>query len=102
MLFEWDERKNRSNQRKHGVSFQLATRIFDDPLRASKLDRVVDGEERWQTVGLADGRLLLLVVHLVSDERPDGTWVEEIRIISARFAEPREKKQYEAESGRDG
>lgn len=100
--FEWDEAKNRSNQRRHGVSFQLATRVFDDPLRASKLERIVDGEERWQTIGLANGPLLLAVIHLVFDEQIDGSWQEAIRIISARYAEPWERKQYEKEGGRNG
>jgi uncharacterized DUF497 family protein len=97
--FEWDEAKNRSNQRKHGVSFQLAMRVFDDPLRASRLERIVDGEERWQTIGMADGRLLLMVIHLVFEEQMDGNWFEWIRIISARYAEPWERKHYEAGSG---
>lgn len=53
--FEWDEWKNLANQRKHGVSFEQASRVFADPLRLSLIDRVVDGEERWQTYGNVDG-----------------------------------------------
>lgn len=54
--FEWDENKNRANQSKHGVDFDTASYVFDDPNFLSEQDRVVDGEERWQTIGLV-GRL---------------------------------------------
>lgn len=47
--FEWDEAKNRKNQKKHDVSFETASLVFDDPLRISIQDRHTDGEERWQT-----------------------------------------------------
>ena len=63
MLITWDENKNRSNQAKHKVSFEVAGLIFNDPLHLSRLDRVVDGEERWQTIGSVGGVVLLLVTH---------------------------------------
>jgi uncharacterized DUF497 family protein len=44
--FEWDENKNRANQRKHGVSFEEAVRVFFDPLHLSHQDRVEGGEQR--------------------------------------------------------
>jgi len=48
MKFEWDETKNRLNQQKHGVSFEDAKIVFDDPLQISKLDhRFSYFEERW-------------------------------------------------------
>jgi len=47
--FEWDEAKNLSNQRKHGVSFEDASEVFRDPLYVSLKDRIEDGEQRWQT-----------------------------------------------------
>jgi uncharacterized DUF497 family protein len=46
MRFEWDEAKNLSNQRKHGVSFERASAVFLDPLCVSVEDRVEDGETR--------------------------------------------------------
>jgi uncharacterized protein len=61
MYFEWDEIKNRGNQRKHRVSFETATLVFDDPRAISVLDRIEEGEERWQTLGMAGGVLVLLV-----------------------------------------
>ena len=57
-------------------------------------DRIEKGERRWQTLGLVDGYLLLLVAHTVRDD-VDGT--EVIRIISARRVEPKERKHYEQE-----
>lgn len=65
LRFEWDEAKNLSNQCKHGVSFEEAIQVFLDPLNVLVADRVVDGEQRWQTLGLArkaSGSLLLLCI----------------------------------------
>ena len=99
ILFEWDEAKNRSNQRKHRVSFELASQVFLDPLSVSVQDRVVDGEVRWQSFGVVEGMLLLMVAHTVCEEQDDGTWFEVVRIISARRAESIERKRYETQNG---
>jgi uncharacterized DUF497 family protein len=61
--FDWDKAKNQSNRSKHGISFETAILIFDDPHVLSELERVIDGEERWQSLGLVDGVLLILVAH---------------------------------------
>ncbi|MGD0798766.1 MAG: BrnT family toxin [Acidobacteriaceae bacterium] len=45
--FEWDDAKNAANRRKHGVSFEQASRVFLDPLYFSVYERIEDGEERW-------------------------------------------------------
>ena len=86
--FEWDKAKAESNLRKHGISFEIATRAFADLFALVKQDRIENGEHRWQTLGLVDGYLLTLVAHTVRDD-VDGT--EVIRIISARRAEPKEE-----------
>jgi uncharacterized DUF497 family protein len=49
--FEWDEAKNRQNRRKHGVGLEVAALVFDDPNHRSEQDRLVNGEERCQTIG---------------------------------------------------
>ena len=49
--FSWDESRNRSNQRKHGISFETAVRVFSDPLHMLIQDRLEDGEERWLILG---------------------------------------------------
>lgn len=91
-IFEWGLAKAASNLKKHQVSFEIATRVFADPFAIIKQDRIEDGECRWQTLGIADGYLLLLVAHTVQD---DESGIEIIRIISARRADPKERKRYE-------
>lgn len=97
LRFEWDEAKNLANQRKHGVSFEQASRVFDDPLYVSAPERVEDGEERWQTFGRVDGTLLLMVAHTSREEEGGGEIVETIRIITARKATAPEIRRYENE-----
>ncbi|MBZ5574243.1 MAG: BrnT family toxin [Acidobacteriia bacterium] len=92
MEFTWDERKNRVNRRRHGISFETAVLVFDDPHHVSVQDREVDGEERWQTIGIVGGLHVLLVAHTVDEEE------EVIRILSARKATPRERHFYAQEN----
>ncbi len=91
MVFAWDETKDRTNWRKHGVSFETAVKVFDDPEAVSYLDRVVDGEERWHTLGLVGGIVILLVVHTIEEQNGE----EEVRIIPARKASSRKRALYE-------
>ena len=91
MRFDWDETKDANNLRKHGVGFEAASLVFDDPLHLSAQDREVDGEERWQTIGMAGGVLLLLVARTFEDEDEE----EVVRIISARKANAQERTRYE-------
>ena len=58
-------------------------------------DRIENGEQRWQTIGMVDGHLVLLVAHTVGAD-DDGT--EVIGIISARKADQKERKRYEEEN----
>ena len=88
----WDDNKSIGNLAKHGVSFETAKLVFDDPLHLSRQDRVENGEQRWQTIGQVADCVLLLVAHIWFDD-DDGT--EHIRIISARRATKIERKVYE-------
>ena len=90
MVFAWDEKKDRINHRKHGIFFETAARIFEDPNIVSYVDRVVEEEERWHSIGSAGSITIMLVVH--TSEGQHGK--EEIRIISARKASPRERALY--------
>ncbi len=90
MRFVWDEAKDRSNRKKHGISFDTAAQVFLDPLHMTREDRIVDGEQRWQSIGRVGGVLLLLVAYAVADEDE-----EMLRIISARRVTRRERKEYE-------
>jgi len=96
--FEWDERKNLANQRKHGVSFDEACRVFFDPLHVSVKERIEDGEQRWQTYGEVEGLVLLVVAHTVREETLYGGTVEVMRLISARRATRKERQRYEEEN----
>lgn len=91
MIFEWDEAKNKINKAKHHVSFENAKRVFLDPYCLTLFDRVKDGEDRWHTIGLVDGVLLLLVVHATRHEER----AEVIEIISARRPTSHERRRYE-------
>jgi uncharacterized protein len=91
MYWTWDANKAAANLKKHKVSFGVAERVFDDPFAVTNPDPHPH-EERWQTIGRpsADKPVVLLVVHTwPDDEDTEG------RIISARKAEPRERKLYE-------
>lgn len=89
-FIEWDTDKAEANYRKHGIRFEDAVRVFDDPLAVSEQDRIENGEQRWRTIGMAGGCLLLLVAHTVKigDD-------EVIRIISARCTDRKERNRYE-------
>jgi uncharacterized DUF497 family protein len=101
MRYEWDERKNEQNQRKHGgISFELAVLAFRDDRRLIEFDRVDEtGEQRWHALGRASVRpgiaAILLVVHAYR-EAIDGE--ETIRIISARRAGPRDIRRYQEQA----
>ena len=88
LQFEWDEDKARRNLKKHGVSFEEASSVFGDSLALTIPDPLhSEEEERFITLGESHRRRLLVVV---STDRGDRT-----RVISARVATPRERKQYE-------
>lgn len=85
--FEFDPIKAARNQTKHGVSFELAVRVFFDPLRIETHDHSENyGEDRWATIGMVH-HSVLYVVYTVRDG-------DTIRLISARKANDKERKQY--------
>ena len=90
MKFEWDEEKNKTNIRKHGLDFADAPEIFDGPMLVRLDTRQDYGEDRWIGIGFLRNR----VVVVVYVERDDG---ETIRIISLRKALKYERKQFEQE-----
>jgi hypothetical protein len=101
MRYEWDERKNRENQRKHGgISFELAALVFEDPDCLIELDRVDEaGEQRWHALGTISIRpgigAVLLVVHVCKE---DSHGEEIIRIISARRADKHDFRRYQEQA----
>ena len=95
MKFEWDPKKAASNLAKHGVSFVDASTVFGDPLAATIPDPAHSQDEcRFVTLGLSASGELVVVVHIERDDR--------MRIISARFATPAERKRYESKAADEG
>jgi uncharacterized protein len=88
LTFEWDDKKARSNERKHSISFGEASTVFADFLSLTIPDPAHSHEEdRFVTIGSSHRRKLLVVVHTDRDDN--------IRIISARPASRRERQTYE-------
>ncbi|WP_148257201.1 BrnT family toxin [Treponema primitia] len=88
--FKWDPAKEALNFQSHGIHFETATNIFKDPFRMERHDDdSSDDEDRWQTMGFYND-----VLFVAYTEREEYTW-----IISARLAEPFERRIYH-EQGR--
>ena len=88
--FEWDEAKAAENYAKHGVSFEIAKLVFNDPFAVERLDDREDyGEDRFILIGLAEGAVLTVVYAERSGR---------IRIISARQATKQEQDDYFVEN----
>jgi uncharacterized DUF497 family protein len=84
--FEWDDDKAAQNYADHGASFEAARKVFEDPFATERLDDREDyGEDRYSILGVVDGRILYVACTL-----RNGI----IRIISARGAEPHERRRY--------
>lgn len=92
MQYEWDDAKAAENYRKHGVDFLDAMRAVEDVSRLEDVDAQLEyGEERVQVIGMAQGRILFVVVTLRGEET--------CRIISARKATRHEQDRYYAGNG---
>ena len=85
MDFEWDTAKERANRKKHGIAFRTAAKVFLDPYVIEFDDHGAAGERRFNAIGLVDGRMLFVAYALRGDV---------VRIISARGAEPHEKRKH--------
>jgi uncharacterized protein len=85
--YEWDRAKAQTNFAKHGVCFAEAAAVLEDDLALTMRDPFSEDEERWITLDKNETGRVLVVVY---------AWREEnVRLISARPANPREKNQYE-------
>ncbi len=85
MDFEWDETKEESNRKKHRIDFETAAKVFLDPFVVEIDERDPSREDRLNAIGVVDGRMLFVTYTIRGDV---------IRIISARGAEPHEKRKY--------
>lgn len=87
--FEWDEQKAASNLDKHSVDFSEAMTLFGDPLEIIIPDPDhAEGEDRFLSLGLSDAGRLLVAAYTEREGK--------IRLISAREATPRERRDYES------
>ncbi|WP_286750354.1 BrnT family toxin [Sphingopyxis sp. SCN 67-31] len=91
VVWTWDPQKADDNRSKHGVSFETAGLVFDDPCLLSDLDPC-EVEARWRTIGMVLG-VLLFVVHTEPQQEPGSTAFVG-RIISARKATRTERRGY--------
>lgn len=92
MKFDWDENKNQANIKEHeGVNFDDAVKVFNDiwAIDEDDLDHSDLNEKRFTIIGLAETEILRVTYKIVSDEP------EIIRIISARKAKGKDKRNYE-------
>ena len=88
IIIEWDKKKAVNNYKKHFVSFEEASTVFKDILSITIYDPFhSEDEDRFITLGMSCRQHLLVVVHADRNDK--------IRIISARVAKPRERKDYE-------
>ena len=87
MQFQWDEEKNEQNIRKHGFDFADAWEVFQNPLMARIDSREDYGEDRWQGIGVLQGRTVVVVF---AERNRDN-----VRIISLRIANKNEREPYE-------
>jgi uncharacterized DUF497 family protein len=88
LRFEWDQRKNASNKRKHGISFEEAETVFYDDRAVLREDPDEEDEDRFVLLGLSAGLRTLVVCHCFRED--DSI----IRIISARKAHREERRDY--------
>jgi uncharacterized protein len=88
--FKWDDDKAAQNLATHGIIFEVARFAFDDAFAVERIDRRERyGEDRFILLGMVQGRLLA-VAYTLRGER--------VRVISARYAEPRERRRYHEEN----
>ncbi len=89
-IIQWDDAKAIANVERHGVTFEAAREAFKDPFALDWLDESEDyGEDRFAFIGMAENRLLFVAYTMRG---------ESIRMISARLAEPFERRRYHEEN----
>ncbi|PJZ64911.1 hypothetical protein CH371_15520 [Leptospira wolffii] len=98
MLFEWDDKKNSSNLKKHQISFEQASQVFLDKDAIYIPDENhSEDEERWLVLGKIANFTIIVVVFVDKSNKNE----EKLRIISARKADKLEEKEYFQRIGKD-
>jgi len=93
--FEWGEEKNKTNQKKHGMPLRAAIPVFEDEYRIEIYDEDNSnyGEDRYITIGYNKVSAILYVIYTMRIN-------DRVRLISARLAEPHEKRLYQQNRGK--
>jgi len=91
LYLDWDETKAAINLEWHGISFEAASGVFDDPFHLTDENLEFEGEQRSEAIGATAAGLILHVTYVDEIDRIDII----TRIISARKATPRERRMYE-------
>lgn len=97
MLFAWDDKKNEHNERVHGIDFDTASKVFEDPFAVNKFDAVhstID-EDRYDIIGMVNNLLFVVYTQRVNKDGREIT-----QIISARKANRRETDEYDLQNAR--
>ncbi|MBM9501236.1 BrnT family toxin [Leptospira sp. 201903071] len=98
MLFEWDNKKNSSNLKKHQITFKQASQVFLDKDAIYIPDeKHSENEERWLVLGKIENFTVIVVVFVDKSNKEE----EKLRIISARKADKSEEKEYLQRLGKD-
>lgn len=88
--FQWDDAKAALNFARHGATFEAAREVFNDPFALDWLDESQNySEDRFAVIGMSEARLLFVAYTMRG---------ENVRIVSARLAEPFERRRYHEES----
>jgi len=87
MEYQWDSKKANQNRKKHGIDFADAVGVFEDEWALTIKEHIVEGEQRFVTIGMDFIGRIIVVVYTYREN--------DLRIISARAATKREKKKYE-------
>ena len=91
LVFLRDDKKNKINPAKHGIAFEDAVPVFFNDYVLTQSHSIVEGEQRWRTLGRMKDTVILFIGHLIYDDEMDR---EVIRIITVRQATPTEEKIY--------
>ena len=77
MEFEWDNAKERTNRKKHGIGFRAATRVFLDPFAIELDDSAIANEPRFNVIGMVDGRMIFVVYAITVTDASGALVLEE-------------------------
>ena len=97
LAWAWDPKKNRYNQQKHGLSFETAVLVFNDPLAMTRVDPYPH-EQRWRTIGVV-GLVVLLVVHTWPDRVAEKDAGQGVSLVLGKPQDAKGERMKEENTG---